>query len=547
MNLRNGFLGIVMALLMVMVLSLTPALADPPAGSKVSHPRGDAEHEHKDKEKGKERFRQEKLPLGPASLRETRTSDEIAPGVIHTRIARGEQSSRDRYVVDVAFKATHSEAREVARRLAADGYLPRTERISERAPNDPARGPLGYLVRVGSFKTEAEANTMRARLTADGYQGLRVVYTGEDGGKTTGPWVVNVLQVDPERFRGKLGPQLATEIVPGKEKLTSMATRTNALAGINGGYFVVGPTDGTPGDLAGISAINGALISEAVNGRTSLILPSTSGKGARVTALSTRQEAIASGGARREVDGLNRKPGLIRGCGGTGGDVPTERPKHDYTCTDSSELIQFTPAFGPATEPGEGAEAVLDQSGMVIEFRDRRGGGIPHDGSVLSGVGDGAEWLRANARPGAQVQVKDQIMAEGSPLRLTEPLGIVNGGPRLLRNGNPDITAYAEGFHWPENPEFYYRFGERRNPRTLAGVTGDGKLLLVTVDGRQPGWSVGASFQESAGIMRALGASDAVNLDGGGSTTMTVGQQLMTRPSDQSGERPIADAVLLQR
>lgn len=64
MNLRNGFLGTVVALLMVMILSLTPALADPPAdGSKVSHPRDEAaEHGHKDKEKGKERFRQEKLP-----------------------------------------------------------------------------------------------------------------------------------------------------------------------------------------------------------------------------------------------------------------------------------------------------------------------------------------------------------------------------------------------------------------------------------------------------------------------------------------------------
>ncbi|MBA2619429.1 MAG: phosphodiester glycosidase family protein [Rubrobacter sp.] len=88
-------------------------------------------------------------------------------------------------------------------------------------------------------------------------------------------------------------------------------------------------------------------------------------------------------------------------------------------------------------------------------------------------------------------------------------------------------------------------FDERRNPRTLAGTTPGGDLLLVAVDGRRPGYSVGASFEESAGIMDALGSGEAVNLDGGGSTGMTVRQTLVTQPSDTTGERPIGDAVVL--
>jgi hypothetical protein len=123
--------------------------------------------------------------------------------------------------------------------------------------------------------------------------------------------------------------------------------------------------------------------------------------------------------------------------------------------------------------------------------------------------------------------------------------GVVNGGPRLLRGGNPDITAYAEGFVYPEDPEFYYRFGVRRNPRTMVGVTPGGDLLLVAVDGRSPGHSVGASFGEEAAIMDSLGAEEAVNLDGGGSTTMTLGTRLVTRPSDATGERPIEDVVVV--
>jgi len=483
------------------------------------------------------------LPLGSSGLKETRITERIAPGVTYTKILRGSESSKDFYTVDVAFKADRIAAEEVAARLRSDGYDPVIVEVPDRAPDDPVRGPLGYLVRTGSFATQAGADALRAELTAKGYTGLRTVYTGEDGGETTGPWVVHVLEVDPDRYDGALEPELATEVVPDRELLTSISARTNALAAINGGYFVIGAADGTPGDLAGISVLEGGLVSEAVDGRTSLVLPEGDGAGADVAALSDAISARSSEGATRVVDGKNRKPGLIRGCGGEGGDAPTEDPKHDFTCTDGSELIQFTPIFGPSTEPGEGAEAVLDASGRVTALRKGRGGPIPADGSVLSGTGEGAAWLRAHAKPGATVRVSEKVSGDGATL--DGGTGVVNGGPRLVEGGGAEITAFAEGFVYPENPEFYYRFGERRNPRTLAGVTQRGNLLLVAVDGRAPGYSVGASFEESAAVMDTLGSWEAVNLDGGGSTGMTVGRRLVTRPSDTTGERPIGDAVVL--
>ena len=81
----------------------------------------------------------------------------------------------------------------------------------------------------------------------------------------------------------------------------------------------------------------------------------------------------------------------------------------------------------------------------------------------------------------------------------------------------------------------------------MAGVTTGGDLLLVAIDGRKPGYSVGASFEEEAAIMDSLGAEEAVNLDGGDSTTMILGSRLVTRPSDPTGERPSGDAVVLLR
>lgn len=486
------------------------------------------------------------LPLGPAGLEERRSTRELAPGLTHTLIRRGHPSDRDFYTVDVAFFTRRAGAASTVDRLHRLGYNARLERIGARAPDDPRPGPTGFLVQVGRFGTQNRADAVAGRLIEDGYPDAAGTHTSLDGGPTTGPWVVNVFDVDLSRWDGALTPELATDVVPGLERLTAIARRTDPLAAINGGYFVIEPIDGTPGDLAGIGVEDGMLISEAVNGRTSLLLSEDPGGLAAIKALHTRLRATPASGGARTVDGLNRSPGLIRSCGGVGGDVPTQRPKHDITCTDDSELILFTPDFGTRTDSGPGAEAVLNPNGRVTAVRNRRGGAIPADGSVLAGTGEGARWLRNNALIGGTIRSHRRVLtASGEVVRLRDGLGIINGGPRLLRNRRTRITAFREGFVHLDDPFFYVAFGLRRNPRTIAGITADHHLLLVAIDGRQPDWSVGASFAEEARVMRSLGAVSAVNLDGGGSTTVTIGHNLVNRPSDEEGERPIGDALLL--
>ena len=93
-----------------------------------------------------------------------------------------------------------------------------------------------------------------------------------------------------------------------------------------------------------------------------------------------------------------------------------------------------------------------------------------------------------------------------------------------------------------------------RNPRTAVGFDAKGRrLLLVTIDGRQPGYSVGASLRETAELMRQLGATEALNLDGGGSTTFVVpdvraanGVSIANRPSDKT-ERRVANGLTVAR
>jgi hypothetical protein len=83
-----------------------------------------------------------------------------------------------------------------------------------------------------------------------------------------------------------------------------------------------------------------------------------------------------------------------------------------------------------------------------------------------------------------------------------------------------------------------------RNPRTGIGFTARGVLLLVTVDGRRDGWSEGMSLVEFAALFKRLGAVRALNLDGGGSSTMVVGGRVVNRPSDGS-ERAVSSSILI--
>jgi hypothetical protein len=88
-------------------------------------------------------------------------------------------------------------------------------------------------------------------------------------------------------------------------------------------------------------------------------------------------------------------------------------------------------------------------------------------------------------------------------------------------------------------------FLKSRHPRTFAGFDRDTtRLFFCTVDGRQP-TSVGMSFREMADFLLSLGVSDALNFDGGGSTTMVIRGSIVNSPSDRTGERPVANSLQL--
>ena len=88
-------------------------------------------------------------------------------------------------------------------------------------------------------------------------------------------------------------------------------------------------------------------------------------------------------------------------------------------------------------------------------------------------------------------------------------------------------------------------FTHMRHPRTCVGITGE-SIIFITVDGRTDE-AAGMSLPELQAFLLSLGCLEAINLDGGGSTTMwTRAQGIVNRPSDKSGERPVANALIIR-
>jgi hypothetical protein len=346
--------------------------------------------------------------------------------------------------------------------------------------------------------------------------------------RDAGPQRINVLELDP----AVVGGVLSNGRIARRERVSTMARRSGAMAGVNGGYF------GPSGDPVGVLAIDGQLLSEPVDGRSALLVDA-----GRATVAPLRfRGAVTINGVTRLIDGLDRTRGLVPACGGRGGDQPTVRPNAALTCRDASELVLLSPTYGARPPREGGVEAVL-RDGMVARVRGPGTGPVPRDGLLLTGTGDAARFLRNAALPRSRAEVKLTLTASGQPLELAQQTLMVGGGPRLLRGGRVTVTAKAEGFAPPQAPAFFGTFVAARQPRTLAGVRTDGTVLLVTVDGRRPGWSAGMTLHEAARLMQSLGARDALNLDGGGSSTMTVLGEVVNRPSDRAGERAVSDGV----
>jgi hypothetical protein len=324
-----------------------------------------------------------------------------------------------------------------------------------------------------------------------------VRYGHQRRASSAGPNIVNYLKVDVLRPEVELKVVLAQDTVVGRERVSSMAWRSEAIAAVNGAFFA---QDGRP---LGLFAIDGELISEPYARRTAIGLGPDL---AIIDAVDFRGTARLGDGREYSITGINR-PRL------------------------QDDLIVYTSRYGESTRTNiYGCEVVLID-GIVVEAAVGNAV-IPPGGMVLSGHGTARDFL-TDVQVGDAVEVEIVLDPDWFALGVQQ---IIGGGPRLVRDGEVHITGEAE--------RFQRDVLEGRAPRTALGFTADHKLLLVTVNGRQPGVSVGMTLTELAELMLELGAVNAMNLDGGGSTTMVIRDRVLNLPSD-GVERPGSNAIVV--
>lgn len=321
-----------------------------------------------------------------------------------------------------------------------------------------------------------------------------IKYTEWFRGTPAGPVTAYTLTVN-SKAGYRIQPLLSNDAIVQLEQVKSMADRSRAIAAVNGSYF------DTNGQILGLLKLNGDIVSTGYQTRTALGIMADGSF--IIDTPEYRGGVTLPGGQTIDITGVN-----------------CERGEND--------LILYNSYFGSSTGTNEyGVEYVL--TGGKIAAINPQNSPLPPGTVVLSAHGSSADKLSG-------LKVGDSVM-------VTQTLGpvwdktvyIMGAGPTLVKNGAVYVTAKAE--------EFPSDIAVGRAPRTAVGVTKDGRMLLAVVDGRQ-NHSIGMTLTELARFMRELGAADAMNLDGGGSSEMVVGDAVVNKPSD-GRERYVGDALLV--
>ena len=325
------------------------------------------------------------------------------------------------------------------------------------------------------------------------------------------PQSIRLLRLDPRRVR--LGSALATGEVPARATVQAIALRTHALAAVNAGFF------SPAGDPTGVLRIDGRLLSDTGRARGAVAL--TDGRD----------------GMQARFDRVRAHVRLRFRAGGAWRTVPIDGVD---TTRGQGRLVLYSPASGATTDTTGGLEWVLTGTPLRASRPSSTGNStIPARGYVLSYGGTTVPSLLGGLRAAPSIQVRETLdVPSGRAVRdwIRAPT-IVGGAGLLVREGQRvvewDVEQLSRGFD------------TTRHPRTVIARDRDGAIWLLTIDGRQPERALGMTFVEMQALLARLDVVDALNLDGGGSTTMVVGEAVVNRPSDITGPRAVSDALVV--
>lgn len=309
------------------------------------------------------------------------------------------------------------------------------------------------------------------------------------------PVRINVVEVDMKLAKDlELTPALSSDTtLQSRRTITTIAKNKNAVVALNGTYFK--PQTGVP---LGTLMINKKMYTGPIYDRVAMGIFDNGFDIARVQL----NASVNGSGKTIPVNNINQP-----------------RMLSTYVLVYTSEWGKYSPyapKYGMGLQVVEGK--ITKASANPIE--------IPQNGYVISGPKSVLQPL---------LDKKDAELIVNTNPKWKNVKHIISGGPYLVRNSEVfvDMTAQKLG-----------AIGGR-NPRSAIGYTADNNLILVAVDGRE-GSSIGMTLMELASFMQSIGCTNAMNLDGGGSTVMYVNGQVVNKPQMKGGI-PLSNAIVLSR
>ncbi|MFJ3900329.1 phosphodiester glycosidase family protein [Streptomyces sp. NPDC090025] len=398
----------------------------------------------------------------------------------------------------------------------------------------------------------------------------RTVWTEKTpNNRPLGARVLQVVEIDTAVAPVVLGSTVGSDDASSQTVLDQLGTVSVVDArrpsvGVNGGLFQAERPIGTAEPRVvhtSATAVDGVLHSAACwergKGSTGAVLQYGI---PYITELATELRLTSSDGSSVRVDDINRNPGRVPHCERDAEDVmATDKPR---VYKDADEVVVFTDDYGPETpkpytDPAvpatadPGYEVVLDAHGVVLDAHPGRGGStVPEGGRIVQGVGSGATWLREHLvrDDRAVLDQKLRDMTLGRDIPLDASVDVVSSFHRLLTAGSLPSPAPTNSCNDGTS------VGNDGQPictdsRTALATNIKGNTVLLTLTGG-PGREDGDYLRDFATLIdsKELGLVDALNLDGGGSTTLVTGKETATPPTDPGPggtdvHRKVADAV----
>ena len=329
---------------------------------------------------------------------------------------------------------------------------------------------------------------------------------------SAGPMAMYVVTAPKPQGLYRVMPLLSNGTIIGRETVSSMQRDVSSqmtTVGVNGDFF-----SWTGGWPSGLLMRSGVVEHQSALGRAALGIDSSA---------TLHTEKVPWYGRWHGPDGVWYPMAQLN-------EPPRKNAASLFTPVWGGDVAAVKGATSIVLEPFPPAAPRQDLVGTIASIGPSQRVDVPADGAVIVARGTAARPFAA-LPVGTQLTVRIPLPNDWSTVT-----DAVSSGPTLVRDGKPIFNA-GEALTPVQL--------RGRDPRTAIGQRADGTIVMLAVDGRRRGWSVGITNWDLAQSLVHYGCVTGFALDSGGSTTLAFDGTVLNRPSDSYGERPVGEALVI--